>query len=490
MTPRKHLHLKFVLVLGLGALIALVLCVQCVRTYFYTDDVLIPQQADLEAERQVSALTGAARSSGVTNPDQLAPILERTVDAAGDRLLWMRVLNLDSKVFAQAGIPESPAEYPSQWWERVQKHQPAGTLVKTRTGKAFVVILPLRLGHPVHAPDPALTNHHARDASDTPHGATTFDWHNTYAVEMAIPVKAVAAAFEGLRQNLIVGVIAAIALLASLAMIGLRAPHYFRGKYLENELQLARRVQSDLQPKPHSVSPRIEFAASAAAVDHVGGDFYDVFEADSGRIAMVLGDVSGKGIPAALLVSVLQGAIRSSTAHDHELACESINRMLCERTACERFATLFWGVFDPATGMLRYVNAGHAAPMLVRHAQNNIERLDEGGPVLGLLPNACYSAGTVVVDAADMLILYTDGISETSNQEEQEFGEQRIEQMVANHSAASPAELCDRILSNVLAFGGGLPVQDDRTLMVVRFAQPDTAAPNYRSDHIDVPSVA
>ncbi|MDQ2839586.1 MAG: serine/threonine-protein phosphatase [Acidobacteriota bacterium] len=85
---------------------------------------------------------------------------------------------------------------------------------------------------------------------------------------------------------------------------------------------------------------------------------YDIFEAESGEIAIVLGDVSGKGIPAALLVSVLQRAIRSSTTSEHEYACERINRMLCERTACERFATLFWGVFDPVTRTLRYVNAG------------------------------------------------------------------------------------------------------------------------------------
>jgi sigma-B regulation protein RsbU (phosphoserine phosphatase) len=109
-----------------------------------------------------------------------------------------------------------------------------------------------------------------------------------------------------------------MALLLSLAVIGLRAPHYLRGKYLESELQLARRVQSDLQPKPDSASSHVEFAASAVAADHVGGDFYDIFKAESGKIAFVLGDVSGKGVPAALLVSVLHGAIRSATASQHE----------------------------------------------------------------------------------------------------------------------------------------------------------------------------
>ncbi len=118
-------------------------------------------------------------------------------------------------------------------------------------------------------------------------------------------------------------------------------------------------------------------------------------------------------------MSVLHGAIRSSTASQHELACERINRMLCERTACERFATLFWGVLDPTTLTFRYVNAGHPPPMLVRQAvfgQRNEEiiRLDEGGPVLGLLSNARYAAGTIQIGNTDTLVLYSDGISEAS----------------------------------------------------------------------------
>jgi serine phosphatase RsbU (regulator of sigma subunit) len=188
-------------------------------------------------------------------------------------------------------------------------------------------------------------------------------------VELAISLKGVAGAFDGLRQNLIVGLIASLILLVSLAIIFLHARSYLRGQYLESELQLARRVQSDLQPKPRSVSSHVDFAASAVAADHVGGDFYDIFELEAGKIGIVLGDVSGKGVPAALLVSVLHGAIRSAFATKHEYACEQINRMLCERTACERFATLFWGVFDPAARSLRYVNAGHAAPIIIRNGR-------------------------------------------------------------------------------------------------------------------------
>ncbi len=295
-----------------------------------------------------------------------------------------------------------------------------------------------------------------------------------YVVEIAIPLRAVAIVFKTLLDNLIIGLIASIALLASVIIIALRTPHYLRGKYLESELELARRVQKDMQPKPHSVSSQLEFAAASVAADHVGGDFYDVFESPSGEIAIVLGDVSGKGISAALLVGVLHGAIRSSTTSRHEFACERINSMLCERTACERFATLFWGVFDPATSTLRYVNAGHAAPMLLRHATNRIERLNEGGPVLGVLPDAHYTAGTVKIDDSDTFILYSDGINEAANRDDEEFSDGRVQQILSNVGDSTPNVLCDRIMRQVSAFAQAGPPADDRTLMVVRF--PKTAA--------------
>jgi sigma-B regulation protein RsbU (phosphoserine phosphatase) len=290
-------------------------------------------------------------------------------------------------------------------------------------------------------------------------------------VELAISLNAVAGAFEGLRQNLAVGLIASITLLVSLAIIVLRARSYLRGRYLENELQLARRVQRDLQPKPASISSAVNFAASATAADHIGGDFYDIFELESGEIGIVLGDVSGKGVPAALLVSVLQGAIRSAIAQKHEYACEQINRMLCDRTACERFATLFWGVFNPVTGRLRYVNAGHNPPLLLR-AGTSIVRLEEGGPALGLLPHARYKAGEIQVTAADTLVLYSDGINEALNARGEEFGDERIAQLVTDASGSAPGELCDRIMARLMRFASSTAPADDRTLLVVRFENP------------------
>ncbi len=483
MKLRKYSQVRFGVVLGVGVLVASVLCVQCVRTYLYTDHVLIPQQAEREAERQAGALIMAARSAGASDPSALGRVIEHVVEAASDRVLWMRLLDPENDLLAQGGNPQGTAKIPSRWWEKVEAHTSLGVLVDTPSGKALVVMLPFRLpprSHPsgVGTVRPEFGNH--------PPGTRR---PGAYVIEIAVPLKAVAGAFEGLRQNLIVGLIASIALLLSLAVIGFRTPAYIRGKYLEGELRLARRVQNDLLPKPKPISPgiispSIEFDALAEAADHVGGDFYDIFEAEPDKIAIVLGDVSGKGVPAALLVSVLQGAIRSSTASHHECACERINRMLCERTACERFATLFWGVFDSATSTLRYVNAGHAAPMLVRSGQKRFERLDEGGPVLGLLADARYSAAAVKIGKSDMLILYSDGINEATSQKDEEFGDDRLQHIIAENVNTRPAELCGRIMDEVTAFANAGPPPDDRTLLVVRFPESGADLRDERSEEL------
>jgi hypothetical protein len=489
MKPGLYSHFKVGLALGTGALLALMLCVQCVRTYLYTDTVLVPQQAQREAERQAVALGTAVRSAGIADARAIGPVLEHALESGSDHILWIRVLDYDGNLLAQVGNPGKSAEVPLDWREQLEKHENAGSLVDTSEGKALVSMLPFRMPRPSRPPETRSprTLPGSPDPSERPPGNRRAA---AYAVELAIPIKTVIGAFDGLRRNLIVGLIAAMALLTSVAVIGLRTPQYLRGKYLESELLLAKRVQRDLQPKPHSLSAEVEFAASAVAADHVGGDFYDIFEAAPGKTAIVLGDVSGKGVSAALLVSVLQGAIRSSTSSRHESACDRMNRMLCELTARARFATLFWGLFDSESGILRYVNAGHAAPILIRHGQNRIERLDQGGPVLGLLPSARYSAGSVKIEASDTLILYSDGVNEAANENEEEFGEDRIKEIVSHSNGATPAGLCDSIMSQVAAFASAGPAPDDRTLMVVRFQRFGGARSRRESGPVAVEAVA
>ncbi len=288
-------------------------------------------------------------------------------------------------------------------------------------------------------------------------------------LEVGIPMASAAEVFSELRQNLVSGVLASLALLAAMAVISFRARNYLRGKYLEKELELARRVQSGLLPKAVRVSPHLEFAASATAADQVGGDFIDVFETGSnGRVSLVLGDASGKGISSALLASVTQGAIRSSSGLKPETSCERINRMLCEKTASERFVTLFWGVYDPPTATLFYVNAGHSAPFLVRKGAAP-GRLNDGGPVLGLLAGVPYTCGQTEVRNGDLLVVYSDGINEATDQNEEEFGDERVLKIVSDNGLSSTEEICERVMGQLTDFAGLGPPHDDRTLLVVRF---------------------
>jgi serine phosphatase RsbU (regulator of sigma subunit) len=457
--------------LAAGVLLSVLLLAQCVRTYVYARQVLIPQEAHLEAERKTGAVGSAARAAAIYDPHDLSPLLERTIREAPELLEWMRLLTPEGKVVAQSGEPETPIQIPDRWWERVDNHELLLREVNTSRGRAYIALVPFRMPHPLTTAVPG-----GSAASGRPPGRTP-----AYLMEVCVDRAGVAGTFAALMRNLLTGLLASAALLAAMVVIGLRARSYLRGKYLEKELELARRVQSDLLPKDTEVSPHIEFAAAAIPADHVGGDFLDVFETDSGKVSIVLGDVSGKGIPAALLVSVMHGALRAATltgTSQHESSCERMNRMLCEKSAVNRFATMFWGIFDPLTATLRYVNAGHAAPFLLRagsQAGHPPERLDQGGPLLGLLPDAKYSSAVVQISPGDLLVVYSDGINEAANEAEEEFGDERVLAVLNPHTGRHPREICDRIMQSVSAFASPAAPQDDRTLLVVRFLKANAA---------------
>jgi hypothetical protein len=470
---RKYSRAGLVLSMIAGGALAILLCAQCIGTYLYVGRTLVPRAAAREAERQGGVLSSAARNAAISDPQALSPVMEHAIEEASERVVWMRLLNQESAVLAQAGTPQGKAVVPPRWWERAEAHDTSGRMIDTPRGKALVSIVPFRMPRPPGPGSPGVGQPEAtgrpQAAGERPRGGGR---PAALALEVAIQLDAVAGNFSGLRQNLVVGMLASLALLVAMIVIGFRTPNYLRGKYLEKEMALARRVQSDLLPKATSVSPYVDFAAAALAADQVGGDFLDVFETDSGRVSLVLGDASGKGISSALLASVIQGAIRSSSGSHHETACERINRMLCEKTASERFVTLFWGIFDPLTATLRYVNAGHAAPLLLRAdpaRQGAPERLTDGGPVLGILPHARYNCGTVQVASGDTLIVYSDGINEAADLKQQEFGDDRVWKIASEGAARPPREICDRIMSQVAGFAAPGTPQDDRTLMVVRF---------------------
>jgi len=189
--------------------------------------------------------------------------------------------------------------------------------------------------------------------------------------------------------------------------------------------------------------------------------------------AFVLGDVSGKSIPAALLMGVIHGAVRSSSWTEsrwhHEEATRQINRLLWERASRERFASMFWSYFDPKKGLLRYVNAGHFPPLLFQKGKRAPVRLSDGGPVLGLLPGVRFQQGAVRFEPGDVLVMYSDGVVEAANGAAELFGVDRLEAAVESGPDQTADRIRAQILAALLAFTGDGPLDDDRTLVVIRY---------------------
>jgi sigma-B regulation protein RsbU (phosphoserine phosphatase) len=234
------------------------------------------------------------------------------------------------------------------------------------------------------------------------------------------------------------------------------------------ELDEARRIQRALLPEGPPAIEGFEMASSWRPASGVGGDCFDAIAFGSGRLALSIADVVGKGIPAALLMSNLQATCRAfatGAATPGDL-CGQVNRILCGHIAEDRFISFFYCVADAATGSLTYANAGHYLPMLVR-ADGTLERLAAGGPVLGVFPDAGYDQGRCDFGTGDRLVLFTDGITEARRAEDdEEFGEDRLQELVVTHRHESATGLHARLSDAVAGFTGG-EFQDDATLIVL-----------------------
>ena len=261
---------------------------------------------------------------------------------------------------------------------------------------------------------------------------------------------------------------------AAAAGIGLRS--YARGRRLELQVEVARQVQSELLPSRTETWEAVRLASAYRPAEQVSGDFYDAFRAGDGRIAIVMGDVSGKGVPAALVMGVIHGAVRSSewpeSTSAHEGESGQLNLLLCEHASGSRYASMFWCYYAPLTRELSYVNAGHCPPLLVGQRAHGIEivRLETGGPVLGLLPEARYEQARCGVCPGDMLVLYSDGLVEATGPGGEEYGEGRLRELLATTASGGPEDILDAILASASAFAGPAPLHDDLTLVVAKFA--------------------
>ncbi len=238
---------------------------------------------------------------------------------------------------------------------------------------------------------------------------------------------------------------------------------------VREELRLALDIQVGLLPKTFPEIPGYRIAGSSVPAQMVGGDYFDFIAIDENRLAITLGDVSGKGLPAALLMSNLQATIRGMTLLDVSPAeCLSrSNKLMYQSTDANKFASLFYGIVDTRNHRLSYSSAGHDLPFLVYGQQEPI-RLKAGGLLLSCLEESEYEEDSVALEPGGLLVIYSDGITEARSEDNEEFGEERLSEVVMKHKDLSPQDLIRRITESVKEFAGNLPQMDDMTLVVVK----------------------
>ncbi len=245
----------------------------------------------------------------------------------------------------------------------------------------------------------------------------------------------------------------------------------------ERELQLARRIQRSFLLSEFPARARLEVHAVNVSSREVSGDTYDVVPIASDGLLLAIADVSGKGVPAALLSSMLQASLRTQAAVGSSPAAMTriINALACQRAATAQFATCFLAVVDEPTLTLRYTNAGHNFPVLLR-ADGSRELLETGGLVVGMMEGLPYEEGAVQLATGDRLLLYTDGVSEAANASGEMFGEDRLYALLDDLPGSLPAEgIVHRVLEGVSAFLGGTEAGDDITVMALRVLPASTA---------------
>ena len=238
---------------------------------------------------------------------------------------------------------------------------------------------------------------------------------------------------------------------------------------MQEQVKLAARIQQDLLPQSPPIIAGYDLAACSIAALMVGGDYFDFIALNDERMSVCLGDVSGKGVPASLLMANLQATLRGQCALGMPVS-ETIarsNLLLHRSTDPEKFATLFMGVLDPAAGTLRYCNAGHEQPMLFRR-DGTMERLQTGGIALGVLDTFPYQEASVTLAPGDFLVIYSDGIPDATDELGNFFEEERLVASIRAHAEESAAELMQHVVDAVCGHERGAPRTDDLTIMVVK----------------------
>jgi sigma-B regulation protein RsbU (phosphoserine phosphatase) len=243
---------------------------------------------------------------------------------------------------------------------------------------------------------------------------------------------------------------------------------------IQQDLITAREIQHAILPKvfpPYPDRKDFDIYGAMNAAKEVGGDFYDFFMIDNDRLGFVIGDVSGKGIPAAIFMAVSRTLIRATGLKGipaSECICY-VNKLLCNESVSCMFVTVFYGILNMTTGELEYVNAGHNPPYLL-DVNGTIKTLDmTNGKILGCIEECDFDSKTIQVNPGQTLLLYTDGVTEAFNMQYETFSNQRLEELLKNSAGSTIEDIIKKVLDEVTVFSAGAPQSDDITLLTVRY---------------------
>jgi len=249
---------------------------------------------------------------------------------------------------------------------------------------------------------------------------------------------------------------------------------------MEQELQVAKGIQKRLLPESPPQIEGVEVAAMNLPSRHVGGDYYDFVPIDTKRWGIMIADISGKGIPAAILMAMTRAVFRTQLSllpaqmtdmevkYSVPLTIAKMNSFLYKDTESHKFVSLFYAILDAEERSLTYTNAGHNPQILLHNRDGTVDFLTAGGTLVGIMENIPFEKDSVTLSSGDTLILYTDGVTDAINQREDTFGEERLLRLVKEHSSLCAQELMDKIYRAVLHFSTGTSQFDDITLIVLK----------------------
>jgi hypothetical protein len=449
---KRHTSLWFHAAAIIGAVIAIWLVVDTLFAYRYVRAKFARDEGLVQAVEEVSSLEHELRRQHIDSVDGVERVLREIGEDRSDEIAWIRVLTPNQQVEASSGAVE-PHTMPGADRIRalMERSERQSIVQDSSRGEILIALVPmkqpLRQGVSPAAPDTGSM------------------------VEVAIFLQQTEGILSPLGRNLLISTFAAMLLLGSIIILLLRLPAYVRGRALESEVGLARVVQQKLLPQTGGGD--IEFAGECVPADQVGGDFYDVFRTDAGETVLVLADVSGKGLPAALRMGVVHGAIRALAA---ELADSGLTRMaerlnvLLKQGTSSQFVTLFLALYNPTRHELRYVNAGHPPPLLAS-TSGGLRRLETGGPVLGLLSMASYQEERLSLDDDQALIACSDGLLEATSPAGEEFGESRLIPLVQTSTGRSAQDVLRGVMENARGFIEGGEFHDDLTILVAKLVR-------------------